>query len=566
MLKNEFQTKWEVPERIYDDITSQLLYNRKIDLKDKSSFLNPDYNKDLLDPYKIKDMKKAVNLIRFCHENNQKIGIFADYDADGIPGAVLLHKVFKQLGILCETYIPTRSEGYGLNKKGILELYNKDCRLLITVDLGITCKKEVIYAKKLGFKVIVTDHHEIQKDFFPENADAILHTHLSKNYLNKDLAGGALAFKLVQAIGIEFGKPNERDLKWYFDLPAISTICDVVPLTHENRVIAKYGLIVLQKTKNIGLRTLYDVAKIDFEKMDTYKVGYLIGPRINAPSRMKYENFSYKLLICDNKNDALNIAKKLNDINLSRQKVLDEALLESMKQIKNKKLDKNKIIILKNNNWPLGILGLIASRITDNYVRPCIVFTKEDGVLRGSARSCEYFNIINFFTKFKKYLLGYGGHKAAGGLSLNEEKYMEFESVAVKYCNGKITDNDLVKTIKTECEMKANEINLSTIKKIKEFEPFGMGNSKPIFLIKNANIIDYKWLGSKKNHLKLKLMFGKSDKAIEAIKFNSQDLAEKINNGDIIDIVCCLDENIWNGRIKIQLLLIDIKKSNEKKY
>jgi len=564
MLINKIETRWEVPERKYSDLTSQLLINRKIDLIEKERFLNPNYYEDLLDPYKIKDMDKAVNLIENAYNNKQIIGVFADYDADGIPGAALLFKVFKQLGIFCETYIPSRSEGYGLNKKGIDELYKKGCKILITVDLGITCQKEVLYAKKLGFKVLVTDHHEIQNDCFPKDADAILHTHLSENYDNKDLAGGALAFKLVQAISIKFGRPNEKELKWLFDLPAISTICDVVPLTYENRVIAKYGLIVLGKTKNIGLRAIYDVAKIQYEKMDTYKVGYLIGPRINAPSRMKYENYSYRLLTSDNQDDAFYIAKKLNDINLSRQKILDEALSESLLAIKSKRLDRNKIIILRNKKWPLGILGLIASRITEKYVRPCIVFTKEDGVLRGSARSCEYFNIMNFFTKFKEYLLGYGGHKVAGGLSLSIDKYEEFNSLAISYCNKKIMDHNLIKTIKTECEIYQNEISLLTINKIKKFEPFGLGNPKPVFLIKNGKIIESKSLGSKENHLKLQITFEKSNKVFEAIKFNSPELIKMFKKDDIIDLVCCLDENTWNGRTKIQLLIIDIKKSNEK--
>jgi single-stranded-DNA-specific exonuclease len=566
MIKNKCETRWEVLDRKYQDITSQLLFNRKINLSKKDEFLNPQYQKDLLDPFKINDMKKAVNLIGLARKNQQKIGIFADYDADGIPGAALLNKVFKQIGISCKTYIPSRSEGYGLNKKGIDELYEKGCRLLITIDLGITCKKEVLYAKEIGFEVIVTDHHEIQKEYFPNSAQAILHTHLSKNYNNKDLAGGALVFKLVQAIGIEFGKPNERDLKWLLDLPAISTICDVVPLTYENRVIAKYGLIVLEKTKNIGLQAIYEVAKIDYKNMDTYKVGYLIGPRINAPSRMKYENYAFKLLVSDDKKEAFDISKKLNDINILRQQTLKEALSESMEIINKKKLDKNKIIILKNKKWPLGILGLIASRITETYSRPSIVFTKEDGVYRGSARSCDYFNIMDFFIRFRKYLLGYGGHKVAGGLSLKEEKYVEFESIAIDYCNKTILKSNLVKMIKIECELTYNELSLITLKKIKAFEPFGLGNTNPIFLIKNAKVLDIKWLGSSKNHLKILLSFRDDEKNFEAIKFNATEYTKIIHKDDIIDIVFNLNENTWNGRTKVQLLIIDIKKSNEKNY
>lgn len=559
--------RWIIYPKKSNNIINQILLNRGIDLQLKKKFLDPDYMRDLLDPFLIKDMEKAVKIIKNSIKNHEKIGIFADYDADGIPGAALFYKLMSSFNLQPEVYIPSREEGYGLNKKGVEELAQKGCKILISVDLGITSKKEVEFAKKLGMKVIITDHHEIQKNLFPDNADAVIHTHLSKKYKNKDLAGGAVVYKIAQALGKKLGRPNERELKWLLDLPAISTICDIVPLTGENRVIAKYGLIVLSKTKNLGLKKLYQVSTINQNLIDTYTVGFLIGPRINAPGRMDHAQASYYLLTTKDKAEALRIAEKLNNINLIRQKSLEKLLIRAKKQIKETSLDKEKIIVIRGKNWPVGVVGLVASKITEEYNRPSIVFSESDGVLRGSARSIDKFHLVMNLKKLEKYLVSLGGHAKAAGLSLKIADYQRFYRKICALAKQKILDEDLIKKIRVDAIIDVKDLTLNLVQKLKKFEPFGLGNPRPTFMIKNMMISDLRWVGKEKNHLKIKASQASKvseasevqRKQFDAIGFGMNKLRDKIHSGDIIDIVFSLSENVWQGRKRLDLKINDLR-------
>lgn len=567
--------RWSVYPKKSDDIIDQLLANRDIKLSEKKVFLSPDYTNDLEDPFLIKDMSKAIKRIEKAIQGKEKIGIFADYDADGIPGAAILYKTFAMHDIEAQVYIPSREEGYGVNENGIKKLSQDGVSLLVTVDLGITAKKEVALANKLGMDVIITDHHEVQTRSFPDNAYAVLHTHLSEKYANKDLAGGAVAFKLAQAIGIKIGRPNIRDLKWLLDLPAICTICDMVPLTGENRVIAKYGLIVLSKTKNIGLKELYKVSKIDDKNMDTYTVGFLIGPRINAPGRMyrsisssgsrlqntlgDHAQASYYLLTTSNKHDASEIAKKLDEINTKRQQVLQEILVKARQMIKNDNLDREKIIIVRGQKWPGGIVGLVSSRITEEYCRPSIVFSEDKEILHGSARSIDAFHLVDNLKKVQTLLTSYGGHAKAAGVSLESKNFHKFYKLITQLARKEIRDIDLIKEIKIDAEVKAQDLSLKLVNELKKFEPFGLGNPRPVFMIKRIQVSDIKWVGREKNHLKLKLKHKNSLKILDAIYFGVDRTKLKIQKSDIVDIVFSISENVWQGVRRLDLKIIDLK-------
>ncbi len=551
--------RWIISPKKSDDIIEQLLINRGIDPKNKDQFLYPDYKRDLLDPFLINDMDKAVKLIHDTICNNEKIGVFADYDADGIPGAALLYRVLKIYKAEVEVYIPSRNEGYGLNEKGIEDLYKKGCKLLISIDLGITNKKQVEYAKKLGMKVIITDHHEIQKDLFPKNADVVVHTHISDKYLNNDLAGGAVVYKIAQALGIEYGHPDEREIKWLLDLPAISTICDIVPLTGENRVIAKYGLLVLSKTKNMGIKCLYKYSNINKENVDTYTVGYQIGPRINAPGRIAHGKSSYDLLVCDDEKTATIIAKKLDETNQERQESLKEILLEAKKIIRDKKLDEEKIIIVRGKRWPSGLVGLVSSKITDEYNRPSIVLSEEDEILRGSSRSIDCFHLVSNLKKVEKYLMSFGGHAKAAGLSMKKDNFHKFYKAITQIAYSKISDKDLIGEIKIDMKIKFQDLSLGLVKDIDRFEPFGLGNPRPILMVKDLEVIDTRWVGKDRNHLKLKLKHPKSTKIIDAICFRAHEDFERIRRSSIIDLAFTLSENVWRGQRRLDLLVADIQ-------
>lgn len=551
--------KWVVYPKKSDSIIEQLLINRGIDPKDKDQFLNPDFDRDLLDPFLMDGMDKAVEIVHESIKNREKIGIFADYDADGVPGAALLWHALKLYGVDAETYIPSRDEGYGVNEKGIRELYEKGCKLFISIDLGITSKEQVKLAKKMGMKVIITDHHEIQKKSFPDNADVVIHTHTSKKYINKDLAGGAVVYKLIQALGKKYGVPDARQLKWLLDLPAISTICDMVPLTGENRVITKYGLVVLSKTKNIGLKKLYKEAAIDEKHMDTYTVGFGIGPRINAPGRMDHAQASYFLLTTEEEKEAILIAKKINETNVFRQKSLETVLEKSQKSIVDKKLDQEKIIVVTGKKLPVGVVGLVASRITDRYNRPSIVLSEEDGVLRGSARSIDRFNLVDNLKKTEKYLLGFGGHAKAAGVSLKKENFSHFYKKITEIARQKIKDKDLIKEVKIDAQISSKDLSFGLTRDINSFEPFGLGNPRPVFMLKKMEIDELKWVGREKNHLKLKIKKQGSLKIFDAICFGLDREKIRIRTHDTLDLVFHLNVNVWRGQKRLDLQIIDMK-------
>ncbi len=558
--------KWLVAKKQSDSIITQLLINRKI--KDKEQFLNPDYYKDILDCFLLNDMEKATKRIKQAINKKEKIGIFADYDADGIPGAALLANILKKLNIQTEIYIPSREEGYGLNKNGIETLINSGCKLIITVDLGITNKIEVEYAKSLGVEVIVTDHHEIQKEKIPTNALAVIHPALSKKYSNKNLSGGAVAWKLVSAIIYEVVQDKKKAdylIKWSLDLATITLICDMVPLLGENRTLAKYGFLVLQKTKNLGLQELYNQCAININSIGTYAVGFQIGPRINAPGRMNDENkgknhpLSFDLLTLSDRKKLTKIVKLLNDINTARQEELNNILLQAEKIIENKKLKTKKIILVGGENWPKGVIGLVAGKLADKYCRPVIVFSQDKKISHGSARSIEGFHILEALKQSEKYLLTHGGHAQAAGLSL-ENKYLEnLYDLLIEIADKKISEKDMQPKIKIDAGIDFKDIKADFFAILKKFEPFGIGNPRPIFLTNKVNIASLRTVGQDQKHLKL--ILENSGEKLDAIGFDMGKSIKDLRQNDVIDIVYTIDENNYNGNKNLQLILLDFEKN-----
>ncbi|EKD56783.1 MAG: hypothetical protein ACD_58C00093G0006 [uncultured bacterium] len=562
--------RWLVAEKTSHDIIEQLLINRGISAKDRDSFLNPDYN-DLYDPFLLKGMNKAVERILKAIDNNETIGIFSDFDADGIAGGAILGNLFNHLNVKNEVYIPSRDEGYGLNEAGILDLHEKGCKLIISVDLGITGKSEVEFAKSLSIDVIITDHHIIQEEKVPTKAYVIIHPKLSPKYPNKDLAGGGVAWKLAQALATRI-KTNNGELsriqnfpKWTLDLAAISTICDMVPLVGENRIIAKYGLKVLTKTKNLGLSSILKEAAIDTSKINTYTIGFQIGPRINAPGRLEHGQISYFLLTTRNQGEATKYAKKLNEVNLQRQDELARVLAEAKLAIKVKELDKNKIILLFDENWPDGVLGLVAGRITEELSRPTLVFTRlNDTQFKGSARSIKSFHILKALDKVKDLLVKYGGHSGAAGLTIKEKDFTKLSTKLYKIAQDEISDEDLLPPIKIDAEVAPPQVNQRLLEQIKKFEPFGMGNPRPVFMSKRLAISDLQLVGKNGKHLKIKLKTKNEKlKIIDGIIFNCAEYIKDLKKSDVCDIVYSIEENEWNGNKSIQLNIIDIKISKE---
>jgi len=543
--------RWKILPKKSDDLIEQLLINRKIKKEDWPSFLNPDFEKNLFNPFLMKGMKEAVKRILQAISGREIIGLFGDYDADGIPGTALLFNLFKYLGIKTFVYIPSRKQGYGLNNEGIEYFLLNKVNLIITVDLGVRNIKEIEYAQKLRMEVIVFDHHEVSKKL--PRCIIVDPKQGGDKYPFRELAATGVVFKLLQALSKHIPKISQNYLKWSLDLVAISTICDIVPLISENRIFTKFGLIVLKKTKHIGLKTLYQKAMITPEKINTYAVGFQIGPRINAPGRMDHANESFFLLTTTDSKEADKLADILDKINRQRQAELERVLNEARKKVCEANLQKKKVIIISEKNWPQGIVGLVAGRLMEEFARPVIVCEKQGSNLRGSARSIEAFDLIAALDEAKIYLSKYGGHKKAAGLTLENKHLSGLYDKLLEVADSKLKDEDLTFSINIDAKLKIKEINTALINKIKKFEPFGLGNPRPVFILDKIKISNIRIIGKKSNHLKFKVG------NFEALGFDMGYLANNlVENGDY-NIVFTLDEDEWNGQKKIQLKIIDIK-------
>lgn len=532
--------RWDIAPKQSDDLIEQLLINRGISLKERERFLNPKYA-DFFDPFLLPDMKKAVLAVKEAIIKNQKIGIFSDYDADGTPAAAFLKKILEKLGAKTEVYIPLREEGYGLNQKGILELKSMGCQLLLACDLGLTNNLEVDLAQKAGMKTIILDHHLAQAEKAPKNAAAVVHS--------LELCGGGLAFKLAKALDLD-----ELFLKWQMDLPAISTITDMVPLISENRLLAKFGLMVLAKTKNLGLQKLYEAAAINPENIEAHTVSFQIGPRINAPGRMNHGNIAFHLLTSEDAVLASDLALKLNQINQQRQKELDRVLGEARKEVLSQKLATKKVIIVAGENWPAGLAGLVAGRLMEEFSRPVFVLRHEKEVLRGSGRSIENFPLVEVLEQVKNWLLSFGGHTKAAGVTLVKNNLEGFYDALLKEAEKRLKPADLEPRLKVDLEVRPEELNFGFWEQISAFEPHGLGNPRPAFVLKNVRPQSLRTVGGEGQHLKMKI------NGLDVIGFGLGSRLAECESGSV-DIAFNLSEDNYNGAKKVQLKVLDFKKS-----
>jgi len=557
---------WQIKKRVFSDPIKQILFNRQIidvnESKNSEIFLEPNFDRNLYNSKLLPDFRKFEKRIISAIEKKEKVGIYADYDADGIPGAAFLSKALSKIGLENETYIPSRDDGYGLNKTGIDHLIDRNCSLIITVDLGIKEHKNAEYIMKRKCDLIITDHH-IPDDTLPMAVAVVNPKIRGSRYKFSELSGAGVVFKLIYGLKDKFPHQlTEHFLKWNLDLIAISTISDVVPLVDENRVIAKFGLISLQRTKNLGLEKLYQTISIDPKKINEYVVGFQIGPRINAPGRLGEAMKPFKLLTTNNREEALELAKELNNQNGIRQEAMDQVFVEASEEIGSKKLDRCKIIILASK-WPRGVIGPAASRLSEKFLRPIIIFSKEGDTLHGSARSIKGFNIVEALQMNDSLLVAYGGHKGAAGVEVLSKNFSKFCKSMSKTADQKITKSMLEPKIEIDLILDSKEIDLKLFHQVEKLQPFGMGNPRPVFLIKKVQILEQKIVGRDGSHLKF--IFNQQNNIFEGIFFSFFKKDYKLDKNKKYDIVFRPEINYFNGDEKVSLNIIDIKENGFEK-
>ena len=536
-----------------NELLARVLLNKGITEKENIDlFMNPTRN-DFHNPFLMPDMEIAVDRILKAIDNNEKIIIYGDYDADGITSITVLKSFLEERGLEVDSYIPNRlDEGYGLNKEAIKKVFDDGHRLMITVDCGISGIAEVDYANSLGMEVLITDHHEPAQTL--PNALAVVDAKRKDNeYPFNQLAGVGVVFKLIQAISIKLNLEEKEYLK-YLDIVCIGTISDIVPLVDENRVIAKLGLMLVNQTRNIGLKALLEV--VGFKSIDSGTISFGVAPRINACGRMGHEQIALDLFLAKDYETAKKLAIKLNEYNTERQSIEKRIFDEAKEKIENEE-NNNACIIVGGEGWHHGIIGIVASKVTDMYFKPSILICFENNIGKGSGRSIPGFDLHEALMNCSAELEKFGGHAMAVGVTVAKDKFNEFKTKLEEYAK-KCDIDKIVPIINIDSEVQLKNIDIDSVKSLKMLEPFGEANKTPLFLFKNLKINSIRALSEGK-HLKLTL---KEDNfMIDAIGFNMGELSEKYLLDDKVDVVGSLEINSFNGNDSIQIVMKDLRKS-----
>lgn len=541
-------------EHNISELLSAILVNRNItDKKDIDVFLNPT-RKDFHNPYLMPDMEQAVDRILMAIDKKEKVIIYGDYDVDGITSITVIKKFLKERGLDVGYYIPNRlDEGYGLNKEAIEKIANEGYTLIITVDCGISGIEEIKYAYEKGMEVIVTDHHEPLEEL-PKCVAVIDCKRKDNKYPFKNLAGCGVVFKLTQAISQKLNLDEKEYLK-YLDIVCVGTISDIVPLVDENRVIAKLGLKLVEQTRNPGLKALLIAS--GYKDVNSNTVSFGIAPRINACGRMGKEEEALKLFLTENIVEAGNITDKLNKYNRERQEIEKRIFEEALSKIEKQHLDQNNVIVVGSENWHHGVIGIVASKITELYFKPSILICFEGNEGKGSGRSIPGFDLHEALCESSEYLEKYGGHEMAVGLSLKKESFQKFADKFEEIAKKAHTE-EIESVINIDEEITLKDVNIETVESLKALEPFGEANKLPVFIYKNLKIDSIRALSEGK-HLKLTLKDGNT--IINGIGFNMGKYAEEFRISDKIDVLGVLEINSFNGRDTIQINMRDIRKS-----
>ena len=559
----------------------KLMVNRDIiDENIINSYINPVY-KYLHSPKTMKDVVIAVDIIKRKIQENKKIRIIGDYDVDGIISVFILYTALKKCGANVDYEIPDRiKDGYGINENIVKVAYDEGVDTIITCDNGISAIDQIQYAKDLGLTVIVTDHHDVPfieedgvRTFLSSQADAIINPkQIECEYKFKSICGAGVAFKLMEALYEEIGMDKEECYK-LIEFVAIATVCDVVDLIDENRIFVKNGLEMLNNSKNIGINALKKACGLEDKEITAYHLGFVIGPCLNASGRLDSAKKGLELLLMEDDEEAKNLAQEIVDLNDARKNMTKEGVDRAINIIDSTDINNDNILVVYIPDIHESLAGIVAGRVKEKYNKPTIILTKSEEGVKGSARSIEEYNMFEGLLACKELLDKFGGHPMAAGLSLQEDKVDELRKALNNKCE--LTDEDLTRKIMIDSSLPLEYLNLHLIEELNVLEPFGKGNSKPVFGVRDAKITKAILLGKDKNVLKLKLLTN-NNITIDAMIFNDlenfeskiiekygneglDNLYNKSNNNIPMDFTFYPSINEWNGNKSIQIVVNGIR-------
>jgi single-stranded-DNA-specific exonuclease len=543
-------------------VTETLLHHRGYtDPESREHFLSPNFDRDIHDPFLFRDMEKIVTRIDEARKNLETVGVFGDFDADGVTSSVIMREALQAIGVPVEVYIPEKvNEGHGFNNLAVDFFASKGIKLVLTLDCGIMNHDAILEAKQRGIATMVIDHHHVP-EVMPE-AYAIVNPKVpTETYPFRELCGAGTSFKVAQALYQRFLPDQVDQLKWLLDVVATGTVADVMPLIGENRVIVKYGLIVLSKTRRVGFQEMIAVGgmKIDEEnRPDARMIGFQIAPRINAASRMAHAMLAHQLLMERDQAHARNLALELEDCNVRRQKVSTE-VTDMVRLIASEKYADKKFIFAADEKFPYGVVGLIAGRIANEFHKPTCIMTKGDVTSTGSFRSIPELNIIETLEECGDMLEKYGGHAQAAGMTIRndhmDEFYAKFNALVEKKLADVVTEPEQW----IDMVVRPEHLTPKLYNELQLFAPFGEGNPEPVFVLKDIVVREARLVGNGSKHWKLSLVPEGGVKCFDAIGFSLGTTFPDIKENDVLDIAFTLCENTWNGSTSLQLKLVDLK-------
>jgi len=543
-------------------IAGHLLKQRGINREEEvRQFMFPEYERDLHDPFLFRDMEKVVGRIAAAQDRGEKIGVFGDFDADGVTSSVIIRETLERLGIDTVIHIPHKiDEGHGLSRKAILRFRESGVRLILTLDCGMMNYQEIAEAASSGMETIVIDHHHVPEILPP--AFAIINPKLpADTYPFRDLCGAGTSFKVATALYRRLMPERTEELKWLLDVAAIGTVADVMPLIGENRVIVKYGLIVLQKTRRPGLLEMYAVGRIpidDRHAPDARMIAFQIAPRINAASRMAHAETAHELLFTLDRVKARVLALELEGYNSARQKV-SQVAAENVRAVAELKFRDEKFIVAVGSEFPLGVVGLVAGKVAHEIGKPTGVFQRGEEMSTGSFRSIPGFSIIEALEECSDLFEKFGGHEQAAGLTIRNDRMDAFLERFGEIVRDRLKEVETVPELLIDAELHPGDVTLDLIRALSDLAPFGEGNPEPVFRLSGLEIREARTVGKGGKHWKLSLSHSSFSHSIDAVGWSLVTSYPDLGPGCQIEIVCQIEENTWNGRTVPQLKLLDMK-------